>query len=191
MSWGVPVEAEFVATKYRCYGAFPKADFFHYNEWTFVSERFKSVIDRFEPGVHQFFPVDVIGAGKAVIGRIYAFVPCVAIRCFSKLSMGFEPVGWEKNWGDHVWHQERSCRHPRLILDEQPTRGHHLWVAVDHWKRFVLVSDALKNALAEAKLANVVLTPMETQQHLRWALPEVVRSQFAIDPPWLDLLRME
>ena len=176
-------------TKFRCYGAVPKIDFFD-RGYMIVSEEFKSLIDSFEPGIHQFFPIQFIAARKKVIGEAYAFVPCAAIRCFSTLSMGYEPIGW-KDWGNHIWHVQPSCHHPRTIFDEVPAEGHHLWVAVDHWKQFILISNALKNAIVSAGLTNLVFSPIETEQKLRWTLPEIIKSRFAVDPPWQQFLAAE
>lgn len=190
LRYGVPVEAHHIMTRFRWHGA-PPSDIHRWNAWLFVSESFKTVVERLEPGRHQFFPIDIVGTHKVIIGSMFVLVPNVAVRCFSKLSSGYHPIGWEEHWGDHIWHVEGSCRDPRLIFEDAKVEGHHLWVAIDQWDRPIMVSNTLRKALLEAELTNLRFSPAESRERMRWALPEIIKSSFTVDPPWKTWLADE
>jgi hypothetical protein len=185
LEWGVPVKPDHVLTRYRWHGAAP-SDVDHCEGSIMVSERFREIVERFEAGLHQFFPVSLVGTHKSVVATRYLIIPNVALRCFSRLSIGYEPLGWEKHWGDHIWHVQGSARSPRLIFEDRAVKGHHLWVPIDYTIRGFFVSSELKRALLDADLSNMKFIPMESREKLRWMLPEVVKSRFAQDPPWTD-----
>ena len=189
MGWGVPVEDLHVVKRFRWHAG-TVIDFHNWNSYRFVSERFKSVVELFEPGLHQFFPVDFVGVRGALTAKMYVLVPNVALRCFSKLSIGYYPIGWDK-WGDHIWHLEESCRRSHRIYEDRPTKGHHLWVAVDVGNRPVMVSNELKNAMVRAGLTNLEFSAAESRESMRWMLPKLIKSRFAVDPPWQQFLDAE
>jgi hypothetical protein len=190
LNYGVPVKPKSIMTRFRWHGA-PPDDVHRWGHYFLVSERFRTIVEQFEPGMHQFFPVTILGARQVVIMVMYVLVPNVALRCFSKLSYGYEPIGWEKHWGDHIWHIQGSCRDPRLIFEDAKVNGHHLWVAIDCWDRPIMVSNALRIGLLEANLTNMGFAPAESREQVRWALPEIVKSKFAVDPPWMAWLADE
>lgn len=81
LSWGVPVLEDFIPKEYFVKGPKrPIADFAQCYEMALVSERFKAVVEALEPGVHQFFPVQLYWRGKKPVeGQYYWFVVCNAL----------------------------------------------------------------------------------------------------------------
>ena len=75
-SQGRPIRTEYVPTKIEWQEDAPVPDVETQHGMVVVPERFREIVEQFEPGVHQFLPVAYVDrAGKPVAQRYY-FVPC-------------------------------------------------------------------------------------------------------------------
>ena len=75
---GRPITAEDLPTQLKCSppSKYPYADYM----WTpkntaFVSPKFKNLVERFEPSVHQFFEMATV-SGKRDTGSMFWFIVC-------------------------------------------------------------------------------------------------------------------
>lgn len=151
-----------------------------------VSERAKALIEQFEPGVHQFLPVDYNGKGKLLEHRYFLFV-CNRIDCLDhhKTTMVLETrhvlpeyvkpgKEWSRKWVsvfDLVVAGKADLVPPHLPYDTQSkyvfNRGqigaHHMWC-----DKFGLggawISDELANAIRDAGLTGVNLNDDVSRQ---------------------------
>jgi hypothetical protein len=73
---GRAVKTEFMPTKMRWDSEKVKIPDFQTTQFTSLSERAKALIERFEPGVHQFLPVDFYYEKSDVKERRYFFICC-------------------------------------------------------------------------------------------------------------------
>ena len=103
----------------------PLSDFYPAGGAFYVSDRFKALVEAFEPGVHQFFPVTV-KSGNKHLGSLYLFNICNRIdgmdydacippilpghRVYSGLSQPGEKIvlSRRKIAGVHIWRDKRS-----------------------------------------------------------------------------------
>lgn len=103
----------------------PLSDFYPCAGGFLVSDRFKALVEAFEPSVHQFFPVTV-NSGSKHLGSLYFFNMCNRIdgldydacippilpgqRVYSGLSQPGEKIvlSRRKIAGVHVWRDKRS-----------------------------------------------------------------------------------
>ena len=61
-----------------------------------VTEKFKQIVERFEPDVHQFLPVDIEQGGK-VIAKRYFFYICNRLDTLAK-DASIPPVGEDERY---------------------------------------------------------------------------------------------
>ena len=54
-----------------------------------------------------------------------------------------------------------------------------------------MVSNELKNAMVRAGLTNLEFSAAESRESMRWMLPKLIKSRFAVDPPWQQFLDAE
>ena len=73
---GYPVEAKNVPTVWKWASAKPIPDYYTPEGFPCVSPRMKDIIERFEPGVHQFFPLKVLNKRHEQIAEHYLWVVC-------------------------------------------------------------------------------------------------------------------
>lgn len=124
-----------------------------------VSERVRETIERFEPGVHQFLPVDIylsprpFEAGDAPVARSYWLV---VGQCFDAVS------------AEHTRHPRGVVTYPDgtttpgiwlfkgdapIVFDSKVIAGRHLWVDSNFVKtEYPFLSDELGSALVEMDL---------------------------------------
>ncbi|TQV65615.1 imm11 family protein [Aliiroseovarius halocynthiae] len=110
-----------------------------------VSAAFKDVVERFEPGVHQFFPITIEQGGKAQFER-FGFYICNRLDTLAKDEC-VPPVGEDEQW-KRIRGQEY-----KKIFDTQKIGSHHVWH--DKYTIGTFVSDALHEALTEADLSGL------------------------------------
>ena len=97
-------------------------DFFNVETEIAVSRRFKDIIETFEPGVHQFFPIRLLRKnGEPFEGEYFLLNIRVAIVA---LDLARSELNWTEDEEDRIPHISYSGR---IVLDKGPIEGHHLW----------------------------------------------------------------
>lgn len=77
IDWGRPIHPDHVPTKVRVGGPRRKlADFIRWQGGWLVSEKFRVVVEKLEPGIHQFFPVEMRFKSSVLEERYYIFIVC-------------------------------------------------------------------------------------------------------------------
>lgn len=123
----------------------------------FVNEKVKDIFESFEPGVHQFFPVECVWKDGAPAEPMYFMIICNRIDSLAQsMSIGRMTIlGWYAT----------EAREVKIVLDEQRFAGCHAWV-----ERQVgfpttnpfYISDALHSALRAADVTGLVSWPIDT-----------------------------
>ena len=112
-----------------------------------VNDRFKDVIERFEPGIHQFFPLDLVWKDKTLAQKMHMFNIC------SRLSTTDRSLSTaEMSRGGMLEPSSGS-----IIFNLTQIGSHHIWID-KHMYAGVYVSDALHDALIEAKITGLAFS---------------------------------
>ena len=73
---GRRVKTDHVPKQMKAQSKGPIPDYGKCYSLTFVSDRFKAVVEQIEPGVHQFIPFQIIGTHKSVLAEMWFMVVC-------------------------------------------------------------------------------------------------------------------
>jgi len=112
---------------------------------TLVDEKFRSIVEALEPGVHQFFAVDLLWSDGSSAGSRYWFFVCNRLDTVDreKTTKNFRNL-WS-NRGDG-----------EFIFNRGQIGGHHIWV-----DKFttpfmgILMSNEMHDALVEAGITGI------------------------------------
>lgn len=102
-----------------------------------VNEKFKDIVEAFEPGVHQFFPIQIEQGGKVIAERFIFFI-CNRLDTLAK-DQCVPPVGPDAQY------RPIHDGNDRRVYDTAKIGGHHAWC--DRFSRGTMVSNALFDAL--------------------------------------------
>jgi hypothetical protein len=119
------------------------SDLYVYNGVHFVSDRFKALVERFEPGVHQFFPM-VVMQGKKQLGTLHYFNICNRIGGLAPDAC-FPPFKPE----DRMYISSYTPA-DRIVTSARKTAGFHIWR--DKYDFPAMISDAFAAAMVEEGL---------------------------------------
>ena len=88
--------------------------------------RFRDLVERYEPGVHQFIPVDVFTRGiNHPISKYYWFVVCQRLDSVDPEHTTYE---WKlDHTGKSGFWSKKGVENPKLIFSERKVAGHHIW----------------------------------------------------------------
>ncbi|MCA1440446.1 hypothetical protein I6F07_09510 [Ensifer sp. IC4062] len=118
-----------------------------------VGERFRVIVEAFEPGVHEFYPIQ-LKSRKGVPHEESHFLINVCQRFDSILVKGID-----LEWGRRVAgglegmpYLSRMGTKPPLPVSRTTIAGRHLWLNYWVWEGGIMVSDQLRAALMDAKL---------------------------------------
>ena len=118
-------------------------------EWAvgmfFVSDRFKEVVERFEPGRHQFFPTDFVSKDGSLQAHMHFFNVCNRLESVDR-ELTTTPFEYGRAW--------RPDKGGELVFNLEQIGDHHIW----HDKNVhmgLYVSDALHDALIDAGLTGL------------------------------------
>ncbi len=140
VSFGVPVSPQHMPTRWR-FGS-KERDLPGFMGWGLVltvSEAFREIIERFEPGRHQFFPLDDVTRKGEPIAKRYLLVIGTAIDTLNRARSG---PGLSRLWRP-LGNDQRN-----LLVDRAKVAGRHLWY--DHFaghNNSCFVSHVLARAL--------------------------------------------
>lgn len=138
-------------------------DYYTPNAFPCVSSRFKEVVERFEPDVHQFFPVAVVDKAKEKIAERWLWVVCNRIDGVDRehTNLFFQNQNlWTSSYKeDGEW---KRVRDPKVAFNKQQTEGFHFWRDKHLFGGGIYVSDEAARALESAKIAALQISYQET-----------------------------
>lgn len=139
------------------------------NEVMLVSACFRDLAEQFEPGLHQFLPVEMYDSKKAAepFDRFYWFVCCTLID-------SIDPVRTTLTWrGEYDTILEDGLRKgfwkfdhdvsppPKPVYSLESINGRHLWRDPYYTRDYVNCSDDFGNAMIAASLTGFGLKKFE------------------------------
>ena len=143
---GRSIKSDFLPTRVIWKG--PKArvpDFIHSFGYYFVSDRFKDLVEQFEPGHHQFFPVDMLAKDRSLARKMYIFNICNRLdtvdRKLTTMKMSEGGISWQHWTG--TW-----------VFNLGQIGNHHVWID-KHIHQGTYVSDALHDEIADAQITGI------------------------------------
>ncbi|WP_339860789.1 imm11 family protein [Paremcibacter congregatus] len=147
---GRPVDPTYVPTRLKRGGPSPsKQPLLEIGSFNagglLVSEQFKEILEGLEPGVHQFFPMEIEQRGK-YLGKRYLFV--IGNRLDSLNRAHSIPKTDPGTLFSHL----TSLGEIKKVFDKKSIADHHAWH--DKYCRGRYVSDELVAALKAAGLTN-------------------------------------
>lgn len=130
-----------------------------------VSQSFRDVIERFEPGLHQFIPFQLLDRNKVPIAEPYYFMN--VMTCLDGFLINHSAAEWvipprksKTERGDAPY--VRTLDQNRLALSRPKIAGKHLWISpVDS---FHFVSEDLYSALVEAGFKDKLYEPIHYEE---------------------------
>lgn len=166
---GCAVEPEYLPTKIQIPGGVRAiTDFDGYRGVLYVSPRFREIIERLEPNVHQFFPIELVNKKRETLASHWIWVPCNRIDSFDR-----EHTTWVLKRG-RLWMTPNNFSNDELPLGydrSQPLRivfnanqvgDHHFWRDMLLRMDPLYCSDKAADAIAEAELSGIQLLWKET-----------------------------
>ncbi|QDG74924.1 imm11 family protein [Labrenzia sp. PHM005] len=150
LSVGYPLNADRFATVARQQKKKKIHDVFPLPGVNAVSERFKEIVESYEPGVHQFFPVELFDkAGNRVPTNYYIFNCTV---CVDAVLVEHSEVRWSQRRVEPYDPFPRIDHWDKEVLSAQAIAGHHVWCGGLLETDGIYVSDALFDDLKRAKI---------------------------------------
>lgn len=151
------------------FGAGPVADVFFVSCAVVVNERFKNLVERFEPGAHLFTKIELqYFDGKAIDGNFYFFNCNTDIDCI----LTDNNPAWFSNKYNKIISNIKHIRELTpidVVLSKPAIAGHHLWTGGPLGWNQLFVSDAFYAALCADNIGE-----FETRRHCE-----------EIDQPWM------
>ena len=149
---GRALEPDHVPTKARVGGRKRKlADVLPGSGSLVVDDKFRTILEELEPGVHQFFPLDLVWKDGSSAGRRHWFNPCNRIDGpdREKSTWVFDVIWLPKN--PHLPEGEK----PELVFSRAKIGDRHAWVEKRISGRVIMISDAFKHRLDEAGVTGI------------------------------------
>jgi hypothetical protein len=149
LNLGRPIKPDNVPIKFEWGG--PKnrklPDALYGSGVVFASDRLKELIERFEPGVHQFFPIDIIyKSNKELAAKMFFLNICARLDSVDR-ELTTCPFPDEIMW--------RPDKGGTLVFNMDQIGNHHLW----HDKHIMhgwMISDQLHDAFVAQKITGLV-----------------------------------
>jgi hypothetical protein len=141
--------------------------------WFTVSPRFKDLVEQFEPGVHQFVPVDIYQSKKGeAVATYYWFIVGQRLDSVDRERTTFKWRAPKEDPSDGRWISEimdtttfefTPIPNARLVFSNDQVAGHHIWHD-PHVLTFGnrLCSDAFAEALLASGMTGVAATPRKS-----------------------------
>lgn len=134
----------------------------------FVSDRFKSIVEAIEPGVHQFIPFQIVGPKKAVLADMWFMVVCNRLDGMDREHTTLVLVD------DQMWLPAREAPREqwppnfnpnakgKFVFNLAQIGDHHLWYD-KHSIYGPYLSDRLAEALMEAGVTGADFIEQEAE----------------------------
>ena len=150
---GRAVKPEFVPTKVQWGG--PKRgrvpETLQGRGMMLVNARFKDIIERFEPGLHQFLPLTLLWKDDTVAQDMYFFNICSRLDTVDRIATTAE-------FGSEImWRPETGT----IVFSPAQMGNHHIWID-KHIYYGWFVSDQLHDALVGAKITGIGFRKWQT-----------------------------
>jgi len=85
-----------------------------------VSPRFKDVIERLEPSVHQFFPLEIVNKAREPIAEHWLWVVCNLIDSVDRAHSNMRFINGRRWTADGV-------ENPKLVFSSSQIGDYHFW----------------------------------------------------------------
>ncbi|MGQ3227918.1 MAG: imm11 family protein [Blastomonas fulva] len=160
---GFRIMSENVPTVWQWNSSRILPDYYTPHAFPCVSSRFKEVVERFEPDVHQFFPITVVNKAKEKIAQRWLWVVCNRIdgvdREHTTLVLKKGAL-WMSNWledGKRV-----RIHDAKLYHSKTQTEGYHFWRDKHLMGGGIYASDEAAEALLALDLTAFAANKRET-----------------------------
>jgi uncharacterized protein DUF1629 len=132
-------------------------DFFLLSGKYAISDRMKDVLEKLEPGVHQYIPVILQKkSGEPFEGEFFVLHPCSAVDAIvpeqSDVSFHTTPAGRKTL-------RLKKVR-PKLTVQKDKIKDRHFWTGDESFSRIFFSSDAFFDEVQKAKLKGFDFIPM-------------------------------
>jgi hypothetical protein len=109
-----------------------------------VDEKFRAVVEELEPGVHQFFPVELLWSDGSSAGQRYWFFVCNRL----------DTVDREKTTKEfrNLW---KSRGNGEFVFNRGQIGDHHIWIDKFMASSDPLMSNAMHDALVAAEITGM------------------------------------
>ena len=125
-----------------------------------VDEALKGIIERLEPGVHRFFPVETSMPGGAAFPRAHHIL--FIGRFFDSFSPERSDYGsWRPDGPDHYFHEPNKKGMAGLAFSRAIFGDAHLWRERRMSSLLTCLSDELRTEIAKARLRTPKLCQMK------------------------------
>lgn len=163
LSLGLPVGARRLRTKARQINVRKRLpDIFAMPGLNAVSQRFRDLVEEFEPRTHQFFPLELYYKnGTPVEEPFFVFNCCVS---FDSLLVSRSEVAWY-NFNDYLTSPRLNVlwRH-RNVLSRRAIAGRHIWCSLRLRVDGLYVSDAFHDQMKRRKIRYFDASPCEESE---------------------------
>jgi len=166
---GRPILPEHVFTRVEWQESGPVPDVETVRGMLVVSDRFREIVEKFEPGVHQFLPVDYVDGHGAGLAKRYVFVACNRIDSIDRAQTTM--VLFKGLWVPARDLDRRKQEippgidvnaEPRLVFNNAQIGGRHAWSDMFLPLYGPFLSDALAMALQAERFTGIALGKQES-----------------------------
>ena len=133
-----------------------------------VSDKFRKVVEKVEPRVHQFIPFEVVGAGNKHIADMWFMVVCNRIDSVDRENTTlilYRDAMWlpADDVGREHWPKDYDPSKPaKLVFNRAQVGDHHLWFDKHIGFSIVpLASERLVGSLTEASVTGIKFSKRE------------------------------
>lgn len=127
-----------------------------------VSPRFRDLVEQFEPGVHQFVPVEIYkDRNGSPVATYYWFIVCQRLDSVDPEHTTYK---WtlDRTGKDGFW-DNRDVPEAKLVFSNKMVAGHHIWhdphmLSYKNW----LCSDDFAEAAIAADFTGLTVSPRES-----------------------------
>jgi hypothetical protein len=141
----------------------PVPDYYAPHGFPCVSSRFKDVVERFEPNVHQFFPVTVVKKTGDEIANRWLWVVCNRIDGVDREHTTMvlrKGTYWTSNWREG--NERVTIPDAKLYHSKKRTADYHFWRDKHLIGGGIYASDEAAEALIELDLTAFAASKLET-----------------------------
>lgn len=135
-------------------------DRFHLPVGPVASDKYRSIIERFEPGVHKFLPLEIIGTDCSIRTGYTILNICTRIDTIIPERSPMIGVRCTHIAGDDLYLPKSSdIRNGGVTSSSVAIGDHHLWF--EHKLRMVMISNPLAEALLTAGIIKRYDDPLD------------------------------
>jgi len=146
---GVPVDMSHLPTKVVWGGAKRKlTDIQRTRSRFLVRDNFRQVVERLEPGLHQFQPVELVWEDGSHAADFFWFNPCARVD-----GMDRDHTTFELSEKSGLW---KRTNNGRFVASLAKVAGHHVWIdpRISAFS-YPFVSEAFRSAMADAGVTGI------------------------------------